>query len=521
VTLVIFHYHFRPGGIRRVIELATPPLVQTLQPAVRRVVLIAGETAQADWLAHFRAQLGGVPVELRVDPSLNYRSEQRRSPAQIRRRIHDAIERFLPDAHGRDSLVWAHNLGIGRNLILTRELVAACSARGIPLVAHHHDWWFDNRWARWPEMRRGGVRTLDAAARAVFPATTGVWHLAINRADAAILARHFPARSLWLPNLTAPAAPPPARRVRAAAGWLRRKRPAVAGPVWLLPCRALRRKNIAEALLLTRWLRPEAQLVVTGAASSADERAYCDTLVTAARRHQWPLQLGVLADPDPAKPTVAELLAHSEATLLTSVQEGFGLPYLEATAAGRPLIARRLPNIAPDLARMGFQFPQAYDEVMIAPECFDWPAERQRQRARFRVWRAGLPEAARPAATPPAWWSAPAPVPVAFSRLTLPAQLEVLTHPAAQSWNACRGLNSWLAAWRTRAARGQLRVAPWPVAADRWLAAPAYARRLARALRRAPIAPDPEFSPAAIQREFIRAKLQPENLYPILWTQHP
>ncbi|OYV85625.1 MAG: hypothetical protein B7Z73_13210, partial [Planctomycetia bacterium 21-64-5] len=29
-------------------------------------------------------------------------------------------------------------------------------------------------------------------------------------------------------------------------------------PVWLMPCRLLRRKNLAEALLLARWLRPEA-----------------------------------------------------------------------------------------------------------------------------------------------------------------------------------------------------------------------------------------------------------------------
>jgi hypothetical protein len=66
---------------------------------------------------------------------------------------------------------------------------------------------------------------------------------------------------------------------------------------------------------------------------------------------------------------VPELLAASEAVLLTSIQEGFGLPYVEAAAAGRPLIARHLPNIAPDLHKFGFRLPQAYDEILVARTC--------------------------------------------------------------------------------------------------------------------------------------------------------
>ena len=103
--------------------------------------------------------------------------------------------------------------------------------------------------------------------------------------------------------------------------------------MWLLPCRLLRRKNIAEALLLTRWLRPEAWLVTTGGVSSAEEQAYADGLAAAAQTHGWRLRLGILHGDESQKPSVPELLAASEAVLLTSLQEGFGLPYLEAAAA--------------------------------------------------------------------------------------------------------------------------------------------------------------------------------------------
>src|SRR5438552_13580691 len=109
---------------------------------------------------------------------------------------------------------------MGLNLLLTREPTRVSSAQGIPLVAHHHDWWFDNRWLRWLEMRRAGFRTLRSAAGTIFPSASGLRHVAINQADAGILSRHFAQRAAWLPNLTEPAPAPPPARVRAAKHWL-------------------------------------------------------------------------------------------------------------------------------------------------------------------------------------------------------------------------------------------------------------------------------------------------------------
>jgi glycosyltransferase involved in cell wall biosynthesis len=518
VKLVILHYHLRPGGIRRVIELATPHLTREARGRITRVVLAIGERADRQWHEQFSRQFSHLPVEVFVEPSFNYLSEQREAPRNILARVRRGIKRLLGGGDAWNCLVWAHNLGVGRNLLLSRELAAACVARGIPMLSHHHDWWFDNRWERWPEMRRFDFRTLAAAARAIFPEQGRFVHAAINHADAAILSRQFGDAALWLPNLTEPAVPTATAHIRAARRWLRNKLAQDQAPVWVSPCRFLRRKNIGEALLLTRWLRPGAWLVVTGAASSAGEIPCFRALETAARQHQWRLRLGVLAGRESDKPGVAELLAVSEVVLLTSLQEGFGLPYLEATAAQRPLLARRLPNIAPDLDRFGFRFPQAYDDILIAPTLFDWRSEQARQMKLFRDWRAAMPSRARElVALPPVLTSA-LPHPFPFSRLTLTAQLEVLAHPALDSWEACLPLNPFLNAWRRRAAAGQLRVTRWPRKANRWLSGKGYARRIISALATRPKLSRKGFSAVEVQADFIENKVAAHNLYPLLWS---
>lgn len=518
LKLIIVHFHLRPGGIRRIIELATPHIVRASGLAIDSVVLVVGEAGDARWRRLFQAQLDSVPVRYVIEPTIGYVAEQRQRPAPAAGRIRATWERLLADADAENTLVWAHNLGVGRNLLLAAELTRLCAERGIPLVAHHHDWWFDSRWPRWAEMRRCGFRTLTSVARTIFPPFKNLRHVAVNQADARILVRHFGRTAGWLPNLAENVAPPPLARVRSARSWLCDQLGSDA-PVWILPCRFLRRKNVAEALLLARWLRPEAWFVTTGGASSADEQQALRTLDRAAGRYGWRLRLGILAGDESRKPSVLELLAASEGVMLTSIQEGFGLPYVEAAAAGRPLIARRLPNVSPDLAQFGFRFPQLYEDILVDPRLFDWSAEQERQRRLLASWKRRLPRACR------RWTGEPVLLarrgtsrPVPFSRLTLTAQLEVLGKPAGESWERCVPLNPFLATWRKRAETGRLQVTPWPQSASRWLSGSAYARRFGVISRAKPQCTIPSAAGLAAQQEFVRARLGATHLFPLLWS---
>ena len=517
LRLIIVHYHLRPGGVRRVIELGTPYLVHGFKRPIQCVTLATGESPDLTWRTLFENRMNPVPVDYFIEPSLHYFSQQPLGPAALRKGIRRALARLFAATAPDDTLVWAHNLGIARNLILTSELTRICQQKSITLAAHHHDWWFDNRWIRWPEIRREGSPTLAAAARAVFPKADRVRHLTINHADTRVLQPHF--KAAWVPNLTERAPDPEPARVRKARGWLQQQLNERGAPVWIVPCRLLRRKNIAEALVLARWLRPEAWLVTTGDVSSNEEARYADKLRAATRKHRWRLRLGLLAGGEAKKPTVPELVAASECLLLTSVQEGFGLPYLEAAAARQPLIARTLPNIAPDLHRFGFQFPQSYDEILVAPGLFDWRAEVRRQCVLFERWWRCLPRPCRTLAERPALLEHPhTPRPLAFSRLTLTAQLEVLAHPADLSWAQCRRLNPFLDIWQQRAAARRLRISPWPARAVRWLSGRAFARHWTSAVTAPPGRPPDAVAAAAAQRDFIAEKLQAKYLYPLLWS---
>ncbi|MFZ4774415.1 MAG: glycosyltransferase [Terrimicrobiaceae bacterium] len=516
VKLIIVHYHFRPGGVRRVIESAVPDIVLG-GGKFSSVVLATGEAPDPAWLREFRRLLSPAKVKIVTLPALSYFSEQQVCGEDLPLLLESGLDVLLQGADTANCLIWAHNTGLGRNLMLTSALARRCAELHIPLLLHHHDWWFENRWQRWPEFRRCGFPTLDSVAAAVFPVSDKIRHITINREDTAILQKYFGQRVRWLPNPVASASPPTPARLRFAHRWLADQVGSDA-PVWILPCRLLRRKNIGEALLLTRWLRPDAWLVTTGGVSSADEESYAARLRDAAQANSWHLRLGLLSGNGKKNPSVPELMAASEVVLLTSIQEGFGLPNLEAVAAGRPLIARRLTNVAPDLAGFGFRFPQSYDEILIAPELFDWAGEVRRQAELFRKWRFGLPRSCRALAGEPmlsAQQNTPRPVP--FSRLTLTAQLEVLCHPVENSWNLCAPLNPFLPIWKKRAATQSLSVTPWPGNAEKWLGAPAYADKFWKFAGADSRGSSTLNDSRAAQKEFLRARLNAAALFPLLW----
>jgi hypothetical protein len=156
-----------------------------------------------------------------------------------------------------------------------------------------------------------------------------------------------------------------------------------------------------------------------------------------------------------------DLLQIAETVIHTSVQEGFGMAFVEAAAAGTPLVARAIPSVMPDLAALGFEFPQLYQEILIPPGLFDAQAEAERQTLLGASARAALPPALQEI-FPALQFDADGPV--AFSRLSRRAQLEVLSHPSPTSWEMCKTWNPRLEDFL----KTPLKATPWPTASSRY-----------------------------------------------------
>jgi glycosyltransferase involved in cell wall biosynthesis len=516
MTLVVLHYHYRPGGVRRVIELGLPGIVKSSNGRATKVLLAGGEAPPEEWLAGLRRSLPGIEVVSWVDRDFGYRKKRECGGEARTQRMSQACRELLLAAGPAPYAVWVHNLSLGRNLALAAGLVAACRRRRVPLLLHHHDWWFDNRWDHLPHEVSRGSAGIHRVARWLLPSAGVVRHVAINRSDAAILKRQFGRSAAWVPNPVIATRRPAASVVRGARRWLTDQL-GDADPVWLVPCRLLRRKNLGEAILLARWLRPEAWLVTTAGVSSSDESAYGQRLEALVRREDWRVRLGILAQSSETDvPSVEALSQASETVMLTSLIEGFGLPYIEAAAARRPLIARALENVVPDLRCLGVELPYLYSEIWIDPALFDVAAERRRQRTWFEqlkrlipaTWARGLKEPAI------AGGSRVQPA-IAFSRLSLSAQIEVLRVPPEESWRRCRTLNPTLLPWAVRAASGRLERAALGRRAQIDLSVATFGRRLFRLLNRATPRTDSGAGPRA-QAELIRSKLKSTNLYPLL-----
>jgi len=127
-----------------------------------------------------------------------------------------------------------------------------------------------------------------------------------------------------------------------------------ADAILLTPVRITRRKNLEAALAVLRAVRErtrwDVRLVITGPIGPHQpaNRAYLEALRR--RRAEWGLEgaahfLAELVEEGLPEAAVADFYTLADAVLLTSREEGFGLPVLEAGLARLPVFAYALPPL--------------------------------------------------------------------------------------------------------------------------------------------------------------------------------
>ncbi|MDR3160098.1 MAG: glycosyltransferase family 1 protein [Spirochaetaceae bacterium] len=129
---------------------------------------------------------------------------------------------------------------------------------------------------------------------------------------------------------------------------------------YLYPVRAIRRKNIGEALLLSLFIPKGRTIAVTLPPNSGRDARIYRFWTDLAEQLKLPVEFGVGASAD-----FSHIMGSSLGVITTSIKEGFGFSYLEPWTAGRAVIGRRLDYVCRDFEDAGLRFDPFYSAINI------------------------------------------------------------------------------------------------------------------------------------------------------------
>jgi glycosyltransferase involved in cell wall biosynthesis len=317
--IAFLHYHLLRGGVSLVIRHQA----EVLKAAGYQVLIITGE-----------APAESLDIPLAVLPLLAYDSVRAlKEPAEEDpETLARAIEEAMRSRWGRlADVLHVHNPLLRKNKLLLPALVLL-QKLGMNLLLHNHDFAEDfrpdvyNAEQNYPENCHYGV---------------------INRRDYSFLHRaglkteglHF------LPNAVLP--------MKYTKGLERHR--------FVYPVRAIRRKNIGEALLISLFIPKGTTLTITlPPGPTSPDVPYYEFWKRVAKELSLPVEFEA-----GLRENMADIMGTAQAVLTTSVKEGFGFSYLEPWTADVAVLGRRIGPILSDFERDGIQFPHLYDSLDI------------------------------------------------------------------------------------------------------------------------------------------------------------
>jgi glycosyltransferase involved in cell wall biosynthesis len=142
---------------------------------------------------------------------------------------------------------------------------------------------------------------------------------------------------------------------------------------YLYPVRAIRRKNIGEALLLSMFIPPGRTIAVTLPPTTQRDDLIYRRWAALAEELKLPMEFEV-----GNRETFSRLFGSSLAVITTSVKEGFGFSFLEPWTAGREVIGRRISYVCKDFEDEGIRFNALYSALRVPTVYFSPSQLRQK-----------------------------------------------------------------------------------------------------------------------------------------------
>jgi len=256
-----------------------------------------------------------------------------------------ALSWFLRDFEV-DLLIVQNALCLPMNVPLGVALAELLAETGVPAVAHHHDFAWERKRFRRPQMP-------DMLRAAFPPALPGLWHVVIQSDAREQLQRRRGIASTVLPNVMdfeEEPVPGDGAAYRAAAGL---------GPddvMLLQPTRVVPRKGIETTLRLASELDDGRVKVVVSHHEGDEGFGYGRRLREEADRLGVDLIFAPVRaeyEQDPTRPLLADAYAAADLVCYPSRYEGFGNALLEAFYHRRPVLVNRYPVYVRDIVPTG------------------------------------------------------------------------------------------------------------------------------------------------------------------------
>jgi FMN phosphatase YigB (HAD superfamily) len=324
MRVAVVHYHLAPGGVTRVIESASRALDHS---KIRHVILTGEQLAGLGYLIE--------PGDLTAEE------------------LTSALRSAATEALGGPPDIWHfHNHSLGKNRLIA-DVVARLASEYERLVLQIHDL---------AEAGRPENYSLIADSENPYPFAPCIRYVFLNARDRQIFTdAGLPEnQSCILANCVATHGPVSQAVSNA--------------PVLFAPIRGIRRKNLGELALLSALAPAGSWFAVSRAPLNPDAIPIHDQWQKFAKRHRLTIEFNVVERLAPAAKAGNDYeswVAHASHFVTTSVAEGFGLPFLEAIAHGKPLIGRNLAHLTQEQACHGITHRHLYDRLLIPVDWVD------------------------------------------------------------------------------------------------------------------------------------------------------
>ena len=268
-----------------------------------------------------------------------------------------------------NTIWWVHNYHLGKNPFFTKALINISNNSRQKMIFQIHDF---------PECSRYKLLSLlrETIKTDLYPQNENVRYAVINKRDYQYLVEAGMAKSalFLLENPIEAVHLTTNKRCETLKGLSVHFAPSF--PAWhsqqkymLYPVRSIRRKNIAEAGLLSAL--SDRNIIVSLPGGSESERGYSNKCREMFTSGLVPGMFGIGLDIGDYDIGFEDLIASSSLIISSSIQEGFGYLFLNSMNWAKPLIARDLDILQDFKAHFSGYPSHFYKELLIPLDCHE------------------------------------------------------------------------------------------------------------------------------------------------------